>query len=344
MAEAWLAAAGIALGEVAVALDLGNRIFGGYVRTPARFLARLAVVVGAALLLAAPLPALALWANAAWARHAALAAGIVGLALFLHCLFPYRWGIRRVRLAKDAQSTEPLPPDRLLRRITLELPGLPTRADGLRLLVVSDAHCNSERALARLRRSCAALAGENADCALILGDFGERAELLPEVVETLAGLPGRLGAFCVRGNHDLEAGRGEVLREELARHSVTLLDNRARRLEGTGVTLLGLEWPWRREPLPEFSDEQFILALTHTPDNVGLLARLGVDLAFAGHTHGGCLRVPGLGALSVPTGHGRFLDRGMFRRGGALLYVTVGLGYCPGRPGEAVLATLRRGA
>lgn len=94
-AMAGAALAGIALGEVAIVLDLGSRLYGSYVRTPLRAVSRGSVIVALALVLAVPLCLLALNWRPAVGRLLLLPFGLIGAVLFLHFLFPYRCGIRR---------------------------------------------------------------------------------------------------------------------------------------------------------------------------------------------------------------------------------------------------------
>jgi predicted MPP superfamily phosphohydrolase len=68
------------------------------------------------------------------------------------------------------------------------------------------------------------------------------------------------------------------------------------------------------------------LVLSHTPDNVYALAEQGATAVFAGHTHGGQMRVPWLGPLIVPSRYGRRFDRGHFDVEGTHLYVSAGVG------------------
>lgn len=80
------------------------------------------------------------------------------------------------------------------------------------------------------------------------------------------------------------------------------------------------------------------IVLTHSPDSVVDAAREGVRLVLAGHTHGGQVRLPFVGALVTRTAIGRRYDRGLFRwpeagarpgfRSGepTLLYVNAGVG------------------
>lgn len=77
------------------------------------------------------------------------------------------------------------------------------------------------------------------------------------------------------------------------------------------------------------------IVLTHSPDAVEDAARRGIDLVLAGHTHGGQVRLPLLGALVTRTTIGRRYDRGLFPwpaptpahgEGDTLLYVNAGVG------------------
>ena len=74
------------------------------------------------------------------------------------------------------------------------------------------------------------------------------------------------------------------------------------------------------------------ILLTHRPDSVisydsgGRMAQFA--LAFCGHTHGGQWRLPGWGAVFVPSFYDRRFDRGWFRRGddGTAMFVSTGFG------------------
>jgi predicted MPP superfamily phosphohydrolase len=140
----------------------------------------------------------------------------------------------------------------------------------------------------------------------------------------------RFGTFCVRGNHDLERWRERLVRELLDLNGVVVLANASCRIAGGAVTLVGLETPWRKAALAPCDPDDFSIALSHTPDNIALMERLNVHLGIAGHTHGGRLRMPVVGSLAVPTIYGRFLDRGLFRRGKTFLFVAPAVGRFPG--------------
>ncbi len=87
----------------------------------------------------------------------------------------------------------------------------------------------------------------------------------------------------------------------------------------------------------------FRIALSHTPDNLFALERAGVDLVVAGHTHGGWLKLPGIGPFAVASRYGALLALGAFRLRRTTLYVTPGFRYYPCAPwrgGEVAELTL----
>jgi predicted MPP superfamily phosphohydrolase len=90
--------------------------------------------------------------------------------------------------------------------------------------------------------------------------------------------------------------------------------------------------------------------MCHTPDYADDLlahpAGQAVDLMLSGHTHGGQVRLPLIGALSLPPLGQKYVE-GWFQLGGMQLYVnrgigTVGLPFRLNCPPEITLMTLRR--
>lgn len=176
-----------------------------------------------------------------------------------------------------------------------------------------------------------------ADCVCFLGDFGENNGLLPDVLAAVAEVPARQGTFIVRSNHDFEGGREQTVNRTAEQFSMRVLANEAIALDKLGISLIGLEYPWNTQGDPRVPDGTFAIGLTHTPDNLTHFSRLGVPLSVAGHTHGGKIRLPLIGALLVSSKLGRLLDQGWFAKGGNAIFVTKGIGYFPGawKPGRS---------
>jgi len=67
------------------------------------------------------------------------------------------------------------------------------------------------------------------------------------------------------------------------------------------------------------------IALAHTPDRLGWARRHGVDLLLTGHTHGGQIRIPPLGAIFCPTLRGVAYVGGVFHQPPTILHVSRGV-------------------
>ncbi len=236
---------------------------------------------------------------------------------------------------------------------------LPAGGSPLTVLHLSDLHI--VRGDVRKRRFLASL--PRADVAVITGDVLGEPEGVEFAAAALRPVRGRLASLFVLGSNDLFAprpmnwlryfvpsrrrkrvvgrrGRAQDLVRQLERDGWVHLRNRKyeRRVDGVRMEILGLDDPHiHRADLtvaPRTSPDAFGLAVVHSPDPAPELAALGYDLVVAGHTHGGQVRLPLVGALvtncSIPTR----LARGLSRLGPSYLHVSPGLGtskYAPFR-------------
>ena len=69
----------------------------------------------------------------------------------------------------------------------------------------------------------------------------------------------------------------------------------------------------------------FRILLSHSPDLFYRAGRWGIDLMLSGHNHGGQIRLPSFGPVFMPSIYSRRFDRGFFRRGPTLMYVSEGI-------------------
>jgi len=72
--------------------------------------------------------------------------------------------------------------------------------------------------------------------------------------------------------------------------------------------------------------DDFTILLYHTPDLAPIAAAQGVDLQLSGHTHGGQVRLPFLGALFTSSLYGKKFEAGRYQIGALTLYVSRGIG------------------
>lgn len=165
--------------------------------------------------------------------------------------------------------------------------------------------------------------------------------------------------YFVAGNHE-NYGDYEETSESLAAAGAAVLDNRSVILEKgadsivlTGIqdlNFFGSKGELREVLLPLAAPDSFSILLAHRPDFIAAYEEAGYDLVFTGHTHGGQVRIPGVGAIYVP-GQGFFpkYDGGVYKVGGTTMVVSRGLGssVIPLRlfdPPEVVVVTLEKQA
>ena len=205
----------------------------------------------------------------------------------------------------------------------------------LRLAQLSDLHTHGYGQ--RERRIVKLLVAEEPDAVVVTGDVVDEGDLEParQLFERLRELRVPRGVLVVRGNW--EHWRPPSAEEAFWRSvGAELLVNRGVEL-APGVYVTGFDDALAGAPLAEAAlhdtpGEAFVVALFHSPAFFDTIADR-VDLALAGHTHGGQVRVPLFGPPWLPPGSGRFVagwygaerpPRAGGRRG--RLYVSRGLG------------------
>lgn len=140
--------------------------------------------------------------------------------------------------------------------------------------------------------------------------------------------------YAVPGNHDHWQGNLPGVLAMLTRHGVTVLDDRHTTLDGEWgkLDVIGTDDYYTRngnlaEAIRGTRPEAYQLVLTHAPEIHTVLGSSTADLAICGHTHGGQIRIPGVGAIVAP-GQPYFpeWDKGLYDVGKAKLYIDSGVG------------------
>jgi predicted MPP superfamily phosphohydrolase len=238
---------------------------------------------------------------------------------------------------------------RLVRRDLAILPaGGPTT---LRVLHLSDLHFvvrdeKKERFLSSL---------PPADVTVVTGDFLAEPEAVETAVRAVGASRGRLASWFVLGSNDYYVPRpmnplryfvprsrrrprrgvrgrsGDLVRQLEEQGWIDLTNARSEiDLDGLPVELLGLDDSHvARQDLrvvPRRAPARLGLAVMHSPDSAPEAVACGYRLVVAGHTHGGQVRLPIVGALVTNSNLPRRVVSGLFRLGDGLVHVSPGLG------------------
>ncbi|HLL76999.1 MAG TPA: metallophosphoesterase [Pyrinomonadaceae bacterium] len=209
---------------------------------------------------------------------------------------------------------------------------LPEGFEGFRIAQVSDVHHSSIVPADEVRRVVELANSARADLVALTGDYttASRGYVEP-AAEILGGLSAPHGVWAVLGNHDHHTDP-QLTRAALKRRGVNLIDNANTRLRrgGDELQLAGVgDWSWNDNDwgrtFAGVDRGRPTVLLSHQPLVLDLPETEGVSLILSGHTHGGQVSLPIVGA---PVGHMNEFKylRGRFSRGETQLYVTRGTG------------------
>lgn len=247
-------------------------------------------------------------------------------------------------------------------RIDIPLARLPESFDGFTIAQLSDFHYEDHFSVVPIRKAVEIANGLKPDLMVLTGDFVtvpmfgteskiRAANAAAPCAEILHGLVAPMGKFAILGNHDSEAGPTRII-GMLADQKIPILRNNSLPLErGAGrIWLVGIDDVLRGEPdlsaaIKQIPKNEAKILLAHEPDFADESSLLPVDLQLSGHSHGGQVWIPGIGAPWLPP-LSRKYPRGLYKVGDLTLYTNIGIGTirAPIRincPPEITLITLR---
>jgi len=259
-----------------------------------------------------------------------------------------------------------------LQKVNIALGRLPSSFEGLKVGHITDIHASALVPRALIREGIDLIMSERPDVVVLTGDFvtsatkilwttygGFKRRHYHDCMEEISRLKAPLGVFAVLGNHDFWSGKAvtEEIVTGLGRAGVQVLRNEAFPLERNGqrLYLLGVDDYWEAScdlggALRGVPEGTCRILLSHNPDvNEDIkLRREPIDCVLSGHTHGGQIVLPFLGAPYLPSAFGQKYRAGLVADGERQTYVSRGLGLflVPVRlncPADVSLLTFHKG-
>lgn len=240
---------------------------------------------------------------------------------------------------------------------------LPKGSKSIRVLHISDVHMAPWQK--RKQAFIKSLSSEAPDLIINTGDNLGHQNVIHNVIDSYSEILKFPGVF-VNGSNDYYAPRvknpfgylrapsipdnsrplaTDELTNAFENHGWKNLNNRSTELEinGTKIGFIGVDDP--HDKLDDLSTvtklrNELIIGVAHAPYRrvIESFAEAGADIMFAGHTHGGQVRFPLIGALTtnsdLPTKYAKGLSAWLFNEKVILLNVAAGLGnsiYAPVR-------------
>lgn len=224
-----------------------------------------------------------------------------------------------------------------VEEVPMKIPGWNSRLDGLKVAVVGDIHAGRPFFEDwRVRRIVEKTNSLKPDIVLLVGDYVnggwyQSAMDLKKLGGYLAEIKAPLGVYAILGNHDYLYGAGEI-RKMINSTGIKLLENSCAKVKAPGgdFYVSGIADPLSADysysqALAGTGKNAPVIFLSHTPDVFREIPS-EVGVTFSGHTHGGQVRLPFIGALFSNTFRGDKLVEGEYRRDGKTIFVTRGLG------------------
>jgi predicted MPP superfamily phosphohydrolase len=223
-------------------------------------------------------------------------------------------------------------------RIDIALAGWPVFKRPLRIAFLSDFHTGSHTDdVVRLTAILTEAATHTPDLVLFGGDYMNMhltggGRVPPHTVAAmLARLDGPLGRIAILGNHDYIYGEDDVA-AALRGRGITVLDHERRTVtfEGHAIDVVGVPDAHvvrdeAKELMAALRPDRPTIVLAHDPMWFADVPA-GPFLTLSGHTHGGQIKLPGVGILKNSSTAPLHWSHGLVVEGGRTLYVSAGLG------------------
>jgi uncharacterized protein len=226
-----------------------------------------------------------------------------------------------------------------ITQVPLKLPRLSPSFSGFRLVQLSDIHFGGWMNRERLQQVAQGVLAQEPDLVVITGDFAigngwnESVQTsLGEMAEELSALAEKYPTLAVLGNHDYWTNEGAV-RAALADSGIENISNDVYTLSKGGELfhIAGVDDIWEGHDrldivLAKLPKDGAAVLLAHEPDFADRSAETGrFDLQLSGHSHGGQVVLPLLGAPVLPY-LGRKYPSGLYRVGEMWQYTNRGVG------------------
>ena len=187
-------------------------------------------------------------------------------------------------------------------RATIPVTGLSPTLSGLRIGLITDVHRSRWVSHDDVTAAVKTLTAERPDLVVLGGDYVTWGDIdyVGPSSEALSPLSAPHGVFAILGNHDNDHDMPPAL---AAKGFAVLRDARTRlTIRGETMDLAGIRY-WTRKPAEIAyvlrGASPNVILLAHTPMRLIEAAALAVPLVLSGHTHGGQIVLPGIGAVAA---------------------------------------------
>ena len=213
------------------------------------------------------------------------------------------------------------------------------KSKDIKVVQFTDVHLGEFYSLSQLEKVVEKINNQNADIVVFTGDLIDKAgqyKDINKVSSVLEKINANIGKYAVWGNHDYGGGGHAYYEDIMTESGFTILKNEIVTIpidKNKNMTISGLDEAMLGNPdynsiINNINDKDFNLLLLHEPDLVNEFVNSDINLALAGHSHGGQVALPFIGAIVKPA-IGEIYTKGFYKIGGNKkfdIYVNSGIG------------------
>jgi uncharacterized protein len=226
-----------------------------------------------------------------------------------------------------------------ITRQEIRHPLIPAGFHNKKIIQFSDTHLGFQYNLNQFKKLVDIINAEQPDMILFTGDLMDEPNMYKEInnlTGIIKNLHAPLGKYCIYGNHDHGGYGTEIYRNIMEAAGFTVLLNNAsftKLADGSRIFIAGIDDVMLGKPdlsaaLKNVPENQFCILLAHEPDFAQTALQYPIHWQLSGHSHGGQVKLPFMGALILPP-FAEIYQEGLYTIGGdneLILYVNRGIG------------------
>jgi uncharacterized protein len=198
-----------------------------------------------------------------------------------------------------------------INTVEIKHPLIPNSFDEMKILQFSDTHLGFQYNVSQFRKLVTKINDLEPDLIVFTGDLLDepnKFNQINQIVPLLTKLKSPLGKYCIFGNHDHGGYGSEIYRNIMETANFTILLNDSQAIEGNDgskIYLIGIDDHMLGRPdlavaQQHVPNNAFKILLSHAPDVADEAAKHQIPWQLSGHSHGGQVQIPFLGALITP--------------------------------------------
>ena len=219
------------------------------------------------------------------------------------------------------------------------------QTEQIRIVQISDLHAGPFKGQSFFQDVAQKILDLKPDLVVMTGDYIYNQDKQAQALEALKPLTQQITTYAITGNHEFGQSsylkkiedKTSTMKQAFRDIGVILLDNQTQviTINNQRFLLVGLQDVWSNQKTEEILTDANStypqlpkILLCHNPEVILEPASAKFDLILSGHTHGGQIRLPGIGSLvSLPTSIDNHFDHGLFELSDTQkLYISNGIG------------------